>query len=176
MATNTANVKIGAAAVSIGAYVTAGGAGSLTDVGHTKSGTTLAPSFNDYDSKSEQAFGTLKKVPQDGSIKLKVHMMEATLELLRVAMRQAAANLTGTPPNLTLRVGPFIEQYHQIQVAVPGVGTTQARTLTLWRGSVESVAEIPYAKGAEQAYEVTFDCLWDDSIGTADKIYKVVDA
>jgi len=73
MATDTTNIEAGAAVVSVGAWVTAGGAGSLTDVGHMKGPVTLTPSREDYDIKSERAFGVLKKIPQDSIVKIKIN-------------------------------------------------------------------------------------------------------
>ena len=178
MATNTGNIAIGQATVSVGAYVAAGGAGSLTDVGHTKGPTTLNVTGNDYSIATEQSFGTIRKVPISASVKVKVMMDEATLDNLRVAFRQASAQLTGTAPNKTLLVGNITEQYHQVQIVTKGAGSTTpaTRTITIWRAIVESVEEIAYGKSAEQTFAVTFDCLYDDSVATGDKFLKVVDS
>jgi len=175
MATDTTQIHIGAATVSVGAWVTAGGAGSLTDVGHMKGPATLTPSFEDYEIKSERAFGTLKREPQDAKLSLALDLQETTGEHMRIAFRQPAANLTGTSPDKTLRIGDMAEQYHQITLVATGPGTTNVRTLTLWRGFVESTGAIPYAKGEEQHYPVTFDILYDDSVTSLDKFGKQVD-
>src|SRR6476619_4485060 len=103
MATASTKIQVGAATVSIGAYVTAAGAGTLTDVGHTKSPVTLVPNVQTFDVKSERAFGTIKKVPTDMELKLKVPYLETTAEALRVAMRQPSGNVTGSGNNLTAR-------------------------------------------------------------------------
>jgi hypothetical protein len=178
LATNTGNIAIGVATVSVGAYVTAGGAGSLTDVGHTKGPTTLTVTGNDYAVATEQSFGTIRKVPISATVKVKVMMDEATLDNLRTAFRQASSQLTGSAPNKTLLVGNITEQYHQVQIVTKGTGgTTQAtRTITIWRAITETVAEIAFGKGNEQTFEVTFDCLYDDSVATGDKFLKVVDS
>jgi hypothetical protein len=178
LATNTGNIAIGLATVSIGAYVAAGGAGSLTDVGHTKGPTTLTVNGKDYAIETEQSFGAIRKIPIGASVKLKVFMDEATLASYRIAFRQAAAQLTGTAPNATLLVGVITEQYHQIQVVTKGTGSTTpaTRTITVWRGIVESVDEIPFGKAGEQTLAVTIDCMYDDSVATGDKFLKVVDS
>jgi hypothetical protein len=176
MATNTANICIGAATVSIGAYVAAGGASTLVDVGHTKEAVTLTPSFDDYPITSERAFGPLKKIPIGGTFKLSVSMIESTIENYRVAFRQAAGSTSGTAPNLTLRVGDFAQQYHQLSIVSSGVGSTSVRTITAWRAIVESVEAVPYGKTGEQMLKVTFDLMYDDSVSTADKFLKIVDA
>lgn len=176
MATDTSKIFAGAAVVSIGDYVTAGGAGSLTDVGHMKGPVSLTPSFSDYEIKSERAFGTLKRIPLDGSLKLALDLQEVTVEHLRIAFRQPSANKAGTTPDFRLLIGDFTEQYHQITVVVTGAGTTGVRTMTLWKGYVESLGAIPFAKGEEQHLPLTIDCLYDDSMGSSDYFGRIVDA
>lgn len=176
MATDTNNVFAGAAVLSVGDYVTAGGAGSLTDVGHMKGPVSLTPAFEDYEIKSERAFGTLKRIPLSGSLKLAADLSEVTAEHLRIAFRQPAANKAGTSPDLRVLIGDFTEQYHQISCVVTGDGSTGVRTITLWKGFVESLGAIPFAKGEEQHLPITFDCMYDDSVGSADKFGRIVDA
>ena len=176
MATNTANVLVGVGVISISPYVTAAGAGTFVDMGHLKTPGSIQITYEDYEVKSERAFGTIKKVPQTAKVMLKVPAMEATGEFWRTATRQPAANLAGTPPNLTLLVGDQAEQYHQLQIVAVGVGTTGVRTFLLWRCIVETLAEIPFAKGGEQMLEMTFDVLYDDSVSTDDKFFKWTDA
>lgn len=179
MATNTGNIAIGAAQVSIGAYAAAGAAsGSLVDVGHTKGPTTMSASFNDYEIVTEQTFGPVRKIPISASIKVKVMMDEATADNMRIAMRQLAANVTGTAPNKTHLVGNISEQYHQIVIVAkgPGATTPSTRTITLWRAIVESIEEISYGKSPEQTLAVTFALMYDDTVATADKFFKVVDS
>ncbi len=179
MATNTGNIAIGQAQVLIGAWVTAGAAqGSMVDVGHTKGPTTLTINGKDYVVETEQSFGAIRKIPIGADVKLKVFMSEATLDNYRIAFRQASGNVSGTAPNKTILVGQITEQYHQIQVLTKGTGSTTpaTRTITIWRGIVESVDEIPYGKSGEQVLAVTIHCMYDDSVATADKFLKIVDS
>lgn len=150
----------------------------MVDAGHTKGPTTLSVAYTDYEIATEQSFGTIRKVPISAAVKVKVLMDEATLANLRVAFRQASAQLTGTAPNATLLVGNINEQYHQVQIITKGTGsTTQAtRTITIWRCIVENVAEISFGKQPEQTFEITFTCLYDDSVATGDKFLKIVDS
>lgn len=175
MATSTDNIVIGAGVVSVGAWVTAGGAGSLTDVGHTKTPVTLAITHELFEVTSERVGGVVRSVPQMTRAKLKVPMQEGTPEHWRIALRQAAANLTGAPPDLTLVVGEAAEQEHQVQVVTPGLGSTNVRTFTFWKCTLESVSEVPFAKGGEQIIEITFDVLLDESLATDDKLFKMVE-
>lgn len=177
MATVTANIMVGAATVSIGAWVTAGGAGSLTDVGHTKTPVTLTGAFEDFELISERAPGVMSKINTMTRFKLKIPIIEATMANWLAALREPVANLTGTPPDEILLVGGAgpAEKYHQITLVGPGLGTTGVRTLTFWRGVVESVSEVPFAKGAEQLLEVVYDILWDGTVSTLDKFFKIVE-
>lgn len=176
MPTNTANLLIGPATISVGDWVTAGGAGTLTDVGHTKGGTKLAPQFNDVDIDSDQSFGALRKFPASGSFSIKIPMEEITLENLRRAMRQPSANVTGAAPNQTLLLGAPAEQYLQVQMVGPGLGTNKVRTATLWRCIVSEVAELGINKEGAQLLDVTLMVLYDDSVATADKFGTIVDS
>jgi len=176
MATDATKILVGAGVVSLGDYVSAGGSGTLTDVGHTKNPVTFAPTFENFEIRGERAFGPIRISPQDMSLAIKVPMMEAVLEKYRIALRQPAANKSGTAPNETLLVGQPAEQYHQLQIVGPGLGTTKVRTCTFWKCIVEAVAEVPFAKAAEQMLDVTFRALFDDSVTTADKFGKIVDA
>jgi hypothetical protein len=177
MAQVSGNICIGKAVITVGPYVTAGGAGTLVDVGHTKGPTTLATAFENYDAVSEQAPTPLESVPSTTTYKLKVPVEEATIDNWLIASREPVANKSGTPPAFTLRVGgPTGKKYHQIQIVTAGLGATLTRTITIWKAVVESVSEIPFAKGGEQLLEVTVNCLYDDTVTTADKVMKIVDS
>lgn len=170
-------VLVGAATVSVADWVTAGGAGSsFVDLGHTKAPSTLTGTIEVFDVKSERVFGIIKSKPIDGKITLKVPTIEVSAENLRIAFGQPAANKSGTGDNLTLRVGDFPEQYHQVTLVTSGPGTTGVRTFTFWRARITGMGELPFGKGAEQVLELTLEILYDDSVATADKFFKMVDA
>ncbi len=176
MAVSAAKILIGAATVSIGDWVTAAGAGSLVDVGHTKAPATITPNFEHVEITSERAVGALKLIPIDGSYSLKVSILEGVLANFQLAAKNADGNVTGTPPDLIFEVGEAAERYHQITLTgIPGVGTTSVRTITIWRAAVESVAEVSFGKGVEQMLEVTFRILHDDSVSALGKFMKIVD-
>src|SRR3972149_6127220 len=89
--------------------------------------------MENFDETTERATGIVKTVPIQTDFTFKVALHEATAENLRISLGQPAANLTGTPPNLTLRVGDRVEQYHQATLVVPGLGTGLVSTYTFWR-------------------------------------------
>lgn len=176
MAQTTANILLGGATVDLSVYVAAGGAGTFVEAGHTEGPTEISMSQSDYEVKSQQTPGVLKRVGIETMYALKFTMLETTLENWRQALRQAVANLTGTPPNLTLRVQEAKEQYHQIRLVGKGVGTTGARTVTIWKGIISEVEALPFDKENPQKVGVTLACLYDETVATADKFLKVVDA
>ena len=166
MATNSAHVMVGAATVSIGAYVTNAGPGTLTDVGHLIAPAELGSEFENFDVESERSFGIIKTVPIKAGFTLKIPIMESRPELLRTVLRLVSGQLTGTAPNQTLAVVDPVEQYHQIQLVSAGIGTTATRTQTYWKCQALTVEPIQYGKATVQAYNATFRILRDDSITT----------
>lgn len=178
MAQVVTNVAVAFATTNVGAYVPAGGAGSLTEVGHTSDATELSIAYNDYALKSEQSFGAMRKIPIDAEVGLKLPMMESTAENERITFRQAAAQKSGSAPNQTLLVGVISEQYHQLQMVTKGTGatTTATRTVTMWKGAPKQVDNISYTKKQFQNLGPTFDLLFDDTVATGDKFLKIVDS
>jgi len=168
--------------ISIGDYVAAAGAGSLTDLGYTESPISLENAFENHEVTADQTLGAHRAPPTKMSVKLKFIMKESLLENWRIALRQAAAQKTGTTPNFILAVADPVEQYHQVAFVTKAVegptGTKGTRTITVWRGVVESVEAVAFGKDSEQLLSVTLACLYDDTVTTpttAGTYYKVVD-
>lgn len=176
MATDATKVITGAGTFSIGAYVTAGGAGSLVDVGYSNAPFELTPEFENTEIESENQQGVIKSVPTKTGYTLKVPILESDPEHLRIALGQPAANLTGTAPDETLRVGDRTEQYHQGTLATSGIGTTGARTFTFWKLQILSMDPIQIGKAVAQMYNAVFRVMPDTSVTTLDKFFKQVDA
>lgn len=167
------SVTIGAATVEIGDYVAAGGnQATMVDVGHLKAPVTLTASYEDYEIKSERAYGAIKRIPVNATVTLKVPMSQSDTENLRIGFRQPTTAKTGTTPNWILAVSDAAEQYHQIKISLPaggGTGTNKTRTIVIYKAMVTGLAEIPMGKTVEAAVEVTFNCLYDDTVITAGK-------
>lgn len=172
MAVNSANVLLGAATVSIGPWVTAGAAGTLVDVGHLAAKVELGLERENVDVESENSFGIVMTRPLRQSFTLKVSMLEGTAENLRQALSLPAANKTGTTPNFTLGVVDPANQYYQIGVVAPGLGSNSLQTITLWKCFVSGMEAIGFAKGEPQVYVVTFRVLRDDSIASGEQATK----
>lgn len=175
MATSAANVRVGAGVLSFGDYVAAGGAGSLTDVGHTRN-VSLNVAVEDFDHETDRSFGIVKSVPVRIQGTIGAILDEATPENYRIAFRQPSGNKSGTPPNETLLVGRPLEQYHQATIVTSGIGTTEQRTFTFWKVRVALNGEIPFQKAAVQNLPIQGAVLYDDSVATNDKLFKMADA
>lgn len=180
MAVDIKKMAIGAATLSIGDWVTTGGAGSLTDVGATQEGSMLAEATEFFDVEIEQAQGIVRSVPTKRTPTIKAKLVEADLDKLQRLLHQPTTNLTGTSPNRTLLVGEAQEAYHQIQIVSKGIqgssGVAGTRTITVWRAVVKNIGETAYAKGGLQTRDVEIAILEDLSVTTADKLYKIVDS
>lgn len=177
MAQTVGNILVGAATIFVDDWITAGvPVGSPTEVGFTKGPVTLTPAFTDYEVKAEQALMTVAKSPTDAKYTLKIPMIEATHENLAIMLRQPAANITGTPPDTSLAVDKPELAYKQVRVVGPGLGTTSVRTIYAWRAVVQEVAELAIGKDQEQLLDVTFDCIYDSSVSTNDKVLDIVDS
>lgn len=179
MAQTAANILIGAATVYLDTYESAGSEASpATEVGHTNGPTTFSPTFQDYEVKSEQALATIKRVPIDFGMTVKVPIIEATLEHMQKILRQPSANLTGdgsATPKVLLIDSPT-EVYYQVKLAGPGLGNAGTREVVLWRCIVTELAEIQLAKSQEQVLMVTLQALYDDTVSTDGKFGKITDA
>ena len=172
-------IEIGAATISISSYVTAGGAGTFTDVGYTEGPCTLEHAGSDYKLKPEQVLGAIASIPTEFGVKIKFAMKESAAANLQWALRQGAP--TGVVPNTTFLVGDPTETYQQVKIVTKGgkltaTGAAAAQTITVWRGSVEVSDPIAISKEKEKIVGVTIDCLYDESVATADKYYKQVNA
>ena len=180
------NIVLGRADVSIGAWVTNGGAGSLTALGHTSGPVSLETTWDNFRVESEQQLGALAAEPTKVTHKLKFSMLESLLENWRIALRQLAAQKTGTTPNFILALADPSVQYWQIQLvgkpirsALSALGPNPgSRTITAWRAALESTDAIQLTKDSPQILVCTFDLMYDESIAaptTAGNYLKVVD-
>jgi hypothetical protein len=169
----------GAGVLSGGDYVTAGGAGTLLDWGHQSAPLEVAPEFENQDFESERAQGPVKTLPSKTGFTIKVPLMQAEAELMRVAFGQPAANKSGSAENFTLRIGDRVEQYHQVTIVTAGVkgptGVAATRTVTFWKLQIVSCEPVTIGKAVLQQYIATFRVMRDDSVSTADKYFKQVD-
>lgn len=176
MAQDVTKIMVGAGVLSLGDYVTAGGAGSLSDAGFTLDDFQLTSNQENFDVEVEQTTGTVLTSKVKTEFTLKCTFAQAEAELLRVLLAQPSGNKSGTGANLTLRVGNAATQYHQATLVVPGPGTTGVRTLTFWKLQILTSDPIPFGKKVVQKYGATFRLLYDSTVSTADKFFKQVDA
>jgi hypothetical protein len=178
VAVDLSKVKVKAAVVSLGDYVTAKGAGTLVDVGLTKGGVTIGYKPTYYPIEGDQHLGELAGIPTKREVELKFTMTQTEAEKLRLITEQPAANFTGAPPNITGNVDAnAVEQYHQVKLSIAGggVGTLGLREMTFWRCVFVACDPIPYKKDGEQLYAVTVR-VYQEITGTGtDSFYRQVD-
>lgn len=182
MTVDVNKLAVGAAVVSIGDWVAAAAAGTLTDVGLTTGPAELSDVSEDVEVEGEQVQGVVRSVPTKKTVTLKVPMAEADLDKLQRLLRQPTANLTGTAPNKTLAVDAEEEQYLQVQCVTQGIagsgGTHATRTLTFWRCSMTGREAVPFTKGGVQQWAAVFKVHQDTSVsaGGSGQFYKIADA
>lgn len=175
MATDIKYRQIGAGVFSIGPWVTAGGAGTLVDLGHMAE-VSLADSGEMVPFESERAQGALAGHWSKAGYSIKVKIKEFRAELLRQLLQQPAANKTGTGDNLTLLVGEKTVEYFQASLVLSSQphGSTGAHTWTFWRLAPQTLGELVFTKNAFGEWEATLMGFQDESVATADKFYKRV--
>ena len=173
---NATKILVGAGTLSIGPYTSSGGAGTLADIGHTSTPFKLNGGFANFDVETERATEIVATFPQKSDYTLEVDFSQNEPEAMRIAYRQTAGNLSGTAgTGETLRIGSAVAQYHQATLVVPGTGTNLTATYTFWKMQVATVAATEFGKAAVQKLTVTFRLIRDDTVSTADKLFKRVD-
>lgn len=173
---SAANVLVGAAtSITIAAWIADKAASGYVDIGYTKAPTSITPAFENYDTEVEQEDSFIKTRPTKTNYTIKIPFAEATLVNLRKLLGQAAGNLTGTGSDLTLLVTKRAEQYWSLILVGPGPGTNGVRTTSMWKCQVLSMGDWTYSKAGEQIFEATLRILFDTSVTTVDKMFRVVD-
>lgn len=160
MAVALGSVKVKAAIVKIGPYVTAKGVTTPLDVGLTKGGVMLGYKPTYYPIEGDQYLGELAGVPTKRELEVKFTMTETDYSKLMLAfmMTDDVAHKAGTTPNWIINVdADSPEQYRCLTLSIPGggLGTTGLRTINLHRTVCVACDPIPYKKDGEQLYAVT---------------------
>ena len=175
MSVTTTNIIVGSGTLSVGEYVTAGGAGSLTDVGATDGGVSITPNLSVLDIFVDQQITAIAGAKTKSEYILKTNLMESTLGLLAMAWGQPASNVAGgifyVGDDMTL---PYKQLSFVGRAAGAPAGLT--RTLTCWRAVAYKTGEHSYKKDKETFIPIEFKLYLDLSVTTRDKICKWVDA
>jgi hypothetical protein len=145
MASSSANVLVGVAAVSFGG----------TDLGWCEDGVTMTISTDVADIKVEEIIGTLKRVVTDQNITVTLNMAEGTIANLSNAIPQS----TLASSTLTLGGGTYQSGALVLVGKNPG---GYARTITLTKVNPTGDVGIPYKKGEISVIPVTFSALVSD--------------
>lgn len=168
---NSENIVVGAAAVSLAPWVTANGAGTYVAMGHTEGPAIIVPTFEDMDIGSEQQLIDIDSVPIKVGFEIRFTLKEVLIENYRIALRQLAAQKSGTPPNLTLQVVDPQQAYWQVKLvtkpirsALSALGPNPGyRTIIGWRCIVRGLEQIQFGRSVVQQLAVSCKVLGDQS-------------
>ena len=180
MANDLKNVAIGGAVVSIADWAANGGATGHVDLGILKDPPELTPAQENYEPEFESLPGAPVAYPTKDGFEIKLALAEVTPDNIGMFLRQPTGNVTGSAPNKTGLVGDSTEQYKSVKIVTKGgtgaLGTRATRTLTLHRCVVRKTESITFGKGKEQLLIVTLGVLYDTTVTTNDKFFKIVDS
>jgi len=177
MAQDATKVHVGRAIIYTGAWVTAAGAATLVEVGHTSAPFEFAPNFENFELESEQSQGPIISRPVRQTFDIKIPIMETVARLMAEAMGQPAGNVTGTGNNLSVAVNDRIAQFHQVVAECEGPGTNALRTFKFWRCQYISMEAMQIGKSVAQQFIATLRVLRDDSVASGTgKYFQRVDS
>lgn len=161
--------------LEIAPYVASKGAGTFQDVGFTIDSYTFEEKHEDHETFVDQKLGVVKRTTKMRAYEWKTALAQATLENYRLALGIPTADLTGTPPNLTLKSNLSRgAQPYQTRIKEPGVGTTGVRTKTMWSVDLYAGA-IPSGKDTEQKIPLT-GMGREETTGAGTDSYMIVDS
>ena len=151
MAGDANNIIIGAAQVSING----------SDVGFTKGGTRVRYEPEFVDIMADQAVGVVRKARSLERMYVVTTVLEVTLEIIRLAFMQPAANLSGSTLTLGYNDSCWTDEVAITLVGVsPGCGT---RTFTFGKAVTFGTREYAMTREEETAFEIEFEVLKDAS-------------
>ena len=152
MATNSNNIIVGAASLSIGGV----------DVGFTTGGVTLRKSTEFLDVEGDQNAGVIRKEPTMEKMFVNTTMLEATLTNIRKAMNEPVANATS---GSSLDFGSASPTSQEAQLVITGKAPEAGtRTYTFYRAiAVEDVEHMAGARDQASVVPVGFELLKDEN-------------
>lgn len=158
-----ANVTIGAASITV----------DSVDLGFTRGGITVRFGLETKDVKADQLVGTVKTFRTDETMTLSTELLEATLENMRIAFNQPAANLTGTTALSLGYDNSCNVNEHEIILVGKGV-SCGTRTWTFYRCVATGERDISLQREEETVIPVEFNVLKDPD--NSNKFGTVVDS
>jgi hypothetical protein len=176
MAQDVTKIVVGAiTSIEIAPYVASKGAGTFQDAGFTLDGYTFEEKAEFHETVPDQRLGVVKRERKAAGYEFKTSLAQAELENYRLALGIPTADLTGTPPNLTLKSNLSRKaQPYQCRIKEPGLGTTGVRTKTMWAVDLQCGA-IPSAKDSEQKLPLT-GMGREETTGAGTDSYMIVDS
>lgn len=151
MAGNPDNILIGAATVEINGE----------DIGYTKGGTTVRYEPTFIDVMADQAVGVVRKARSLERLYVVIRVLEVSLERIRQAFMQPAANLVADVLTLGYNGSCWTDEVQLVLVGPsPGCG---ARTFTFTRCVAFGNREYSMKREEETSFEVEFEVLKDSN-------------
>lgn len=149
MAGDATNILIGAASVSLNGV----------DVGFTKGGTTVRYEPEFIDVMADQAVGVVRKARSLERLYVTTTVLEVTLNRIRQAFMQPAANLVGDVLTLGYNGSCWVDEIVVVLVGPsPGCGT---RTFTFSKCVAFGTREYSMKREEETAFQLEFEVLKD---------------
>jgi hypothetical protein len=156
------NIIIGAPTqVAWAPYVTAKGAGTFYDIGHTIGGVEIAVKTERHEVFVDRFLGPVSSEPIKRNEQVKFKMAEGMMKNLALLMgNDPTAAVTGADPNFVFKRNMSERAYYsQLKVVGRGLGTTKVRTYLAYRTISGETEPIPFKKDAEQVFGATVEVM-----------------
>lgn len=163
--------------VSLAPYVTAKGAGTFYDLGHTIGGVEIAPKTERHEVMVDKYLGPVSSEPTKRNVQIKFKLAEGMMKNMMLALGlDPTVAITGADPTFTGKVDMSTRAYYsQFKLVGRGLGTTKVRTGLFYRVVAGDIEAIPFKKDSEQAYGVTLEVM-EETTGSGTDSYNIVDA
>lgn len=172
------NIVIGAPTqIAYAPYVTAKGAGTFYDVGHSIGGVELIVKTERHEVIVDKYLGPVSSEPTKRNVQVKFKLAEAMMKNLALVLgSDPAVAVTGGDPTFTFKHDMSVRAYYsQLKVVGRGLGTTKVRTLLAYRTVAGEPEAIPFKKDSEQVFGTTVEVM-EETTGAGTDSWNLVDA
>ena len=169
--------------VQIGPYVTAGGSATLVDLGLVK-GLDIKHKQTYEKRYAGNATHPMLAWLKQQEVTISFEAMQASLQNFVQALNELRTVVTTSAGvSNTALVGEATQPQNLWQVVIgvpntsmkPGSDTYAARIMTFWACVQEGDLTLPIDVGKDVTYKFNLHALFDSTVTTADKVYKIQD-
>ncbi len=161
---DTTKILVGGAEVFIGAKTSNGAAGVLFSFGYTQGPVEFMPNYEDLEVDAEQAISVVNSFTVGAKFMLAFTLLQNTLQAMRVGMRLASGNLTGTAPGTLLTFNDPTDEYFQLKFNAKGAGSLAVDPYVYWNVKLRMDGALPFAKRGVQALKMLAAIYPDSTI------------